>query len=295
MSVGKTQFPAVLLLGVVIAVTAFTAGCSLSGNSPNASSSSPLPASAADRARAILGHAPTGLAKAVVDRGSVIVAVDADYPPQSSLDQKTDKPVGFDVDVAEQVGKILGLTVLFRTAVREMIPADLRRNKYDVAIDSVAITDQSEKILGLTDPYYYTIGQIFVAKGGVQITSPADLAGRHVGVGAATVFFPWLKENTESVVKMYATDTEALQDLADGKLDFVMTAGQIGQHAIRSGQPLEFSGKPLFHERLAFATKQEEADWLALLDYSVRQLHKDGALTTMSKEWFDGIDLTVKE
>jgi ABC-type amino acid transport substrate-binding protein len=295
MSVGKTHFPAVLLLGVAIAVTAFAAGCSLFGSSPNASSSSPLPASAAERARAILGHAPTGLAKAVVDRGSVIVAVDADYPPQSSLDEKTGKPAGFDVDVAEQVGKILGLTVQLRTAVWEMIPADLQRDKYDVAIDSIAITDQSEKVLGLTDPYYYTIGQIFVAKGGVQITSPADLAGRNVGVGAATVFYPWLKENTESVVKTYATDAEALQDLAEGKLDFVMTAGQIGQQAIRSGQPLEFSGKPLSYEHLAFATKQEEADWLELLDYSVRQLHKDGALTAMSKKWFDGIDLTVKE
>lgn len=294
MSVRKNRFPAALLLGLVIATTALAAGCG-SASSSNASGGSPSPESAAARAQAILGHEPTGLAKSIVDRGSVIVGVDADYPPQSSRDEDTGKRVGFDVDVAERVGKLLGLTVRFKTAVWEMIPVDLRRDKYDVAIDSVAITDQSEKVLSLTDPYYYTIGQIFVAKGGVQITGPADLAGRNVGVGAATVFYPWLKANTEAVVKMYATDAEALEDLADGKLDFVMTAGQIGQEAILSGQPIEFSGKPLSYEHLAFATKKGEADWQALLNYSIRQLRKDGALEAMSRKWFGGVDITAKE
>lgn len=295
MSASKIRFPAVLLLGLVIATTALAAGCSVSASGSDASGGSPSPESPASRAQAILGHEPTGLAKSIVDRGSVVVGVDADYPPQSSLDEETGEPVGFDVDVAEQVGKILGLTVRFKTAVWEMIPVDLRRDKYDVAIDSVAITDQSERVLSLTDPYYYTIGQIFVAKGGVQITGPADLAGRSVGVGAATVFYPWLKENTEAVVEMYETDAEALKDLADGKLDFVMTAGQVGQEAIQSGQPIEFSGKPLSYEHLAFATKKEEADWLELLNHSIRQLRKDGALEAMSRKWFGGVDITAKE
>jgi ABC-type amino acid transport substrate-binding protein len=295
MSLGKVFCPAALLAGIVVAAMALAAGCSLSGNGSHAVSSSTLPESAAARAQAILGHAPTGLARKIVDRGSVVVAIDADYPPQSSLDPKSGKPVGFDVDVAEQMGKLLGLTVQFKTAVLQMIPADLQRNKYDVAVDSVAVTSENEKAMGLTEPYYYTVGQIFVPKGGMQITGPADLAGKTVGVGADTVFYPWLKKNTQAVVKMFATDAEALQDLADGKLDFVMTATQLGQQAIQSGQPLGLSGKPLYFEDLSFATSKGEADWLTLLDYSVRQLHKDGALTTMSKQWFNGADLTVKE
>jgi len=295
MSVGKTRFRAALLLGVVMAVTAFAAGCGPSASSPSASSvSSASPESASERAQAILGRAPTGLAKTIVDRGDVVVAVDADYAPQSALDSNTGKPVGFDVDVAEQVGRILGLSVRFRTAVVELIPAGLKADDYDVAIDSIPATDSSEKAPDLTDPYYYTQGQIFAPTGGVPITSATDLAGKTVGVGSDTVFYPWLKGNTEAVVKMYVTDAEALEDLADGKLDFVMTASQTGQQAIKSGQPIEPSGNPLFYEDLAFAVKGREADWLALLDHSIRQMHQDGTLTAMSKKWFDGLDLTVK-
>ena len=296
MSVGKTRFRVALLLGVVTAVTAFAAGCGPSGSGPSASSvSSASPASASERAQAILGRAPTGLAETIVARGEVVVAVDADYAPQSALDSKTGKPVGFDVDVAEQVGRILGLSVRFRTAVLEMIPVGLKADDYDVAVDSIPAADPGETVMELTDPYYYTQGQIFVTKGGMQITSAADLAGKTVGVGSGTVFYPWLKENTEAAVKMFETDAAALQDLADGKLDFVMTASQTGQQAIQSGEPIEPSGNPLYYEDLAFAIKRGESDWLALLDHAVQQMHRDGALTTMSKKWFDGLDLTVKQ
>ena len=46
-----------------------------------------------DIATKILGHAPTGLAATIVNRGTVIVANDANYPPQSSVDQATGKLV----------------------------------------------------------------------------------------------------------------------------------------------------------------------------------------------------------
>ena len=43
------------------------------------------------------------------------------------------------------------------------------------------------------------------------------------------------------------------------------------------------------------AIKKGEADWLALLDYAVPQMHTDGSLTAMSKQWYNGLDLTVKQ
>ena len=74
-----------------------------------------------------------------------------------------------------------------------------------------------------------------------------------------------------------------------------MTAGPTGQQAILEGQPFEFSGTPLYYEDLAFATADGETDWVALLDYAIAQMHEDGSLTEMSKTWYNGLDLTVRE
>ncbi len=60
--------------------------------------------------QAILGKAPSGLAATIVERGTVIVSTDANYAPQSSIDQATGDLVGFDIDVAKAMAETLGLT-----------------------------------------------------------------------------------------------------------------------------------------------------------------------------------------
>ena len=243
----------------------------------------------------ILGHEPTGLAKTIIDKGVVLVANDPNYAPQSSLDPATKEMVGFDVDVAKKMAEILGLQVKFENPAWETIPAGLNQGKYDVSIGSMTVTPERQKALDFTDPYYYTSGQVFVKKGGPQITSVKDLDGKKVGVGAATTYYDYLKANSTADVKTYTTDTDAFPDLRNGNLDFVMTAGPTGQQAISQGQPFDFSGAPLYYEDLAFAIKKGEGDWLTMLNYAVAKMHEDGSLTAMSEKWYNGLDLTVKE
>ena len=270
---GKTFILAAVLLIAIVALMGAVAAC---GGDDTTTEPSPAATSAADIAQKILGKAPTGLAATIIDRGSVIVANDANYAPQSSIDKSTGELVGFDVDVAKKMAEILGLEVKFENPAWETIPAGLNQGKYDVSIGSMTITPQREKALDFTEPYYYTSGQVFVKEGGPQITGVADLAGKTVGVGAATTYYDYLKANSKADVKTYTTDADTFPDLRNGNLDFVMTAGPTGQQAISQGQPFEFSGAPLYYEDLAFAIKQGEGDWLQLLNYTVQTMHQDG-------------------
>ena len=300
----KTYVLAGVLLLAVVVMVALAAGCGSSSSSggetsaasPSASASNgELTGTAAERAQTILGHAPTGLAKTIVDRGSAIVATDANYPPQSSVDQATGDLVGFDIDVAKAMAAVLGLTPDFKTVQWETVIPGLQTGKWDVSIGSMTITKEREKAVSFTVPYYYTSGQVFVKKGGAQITGVQDLNGKKVGVGAATTYYEYLKKNSTADVKTYPTDADAFPDLRNGNLDFVMTAGPTGQQAILEGQPFDFSGAPLYYEDLAFAINLGEGDWVAMLDYAIEKMHTDGTLTELSKKWYNGLDLTVKE
>jgi polar amino acid transport system substrate-binding protein len=297
----RTYLVVAVLLVVLVGMMGLAIGCGSSSGgsstapSASASSSGSLTGTAAERAQAILGHAPTGLAKTIVDRGTILVANDPNYAPQSYIDPTTNELVGFDVDTALGMAKLLGLKAVWKHPDWNTIPAGLQAGLYDVSIGSMTITPDRQKTLDFTDPYYYTSGQIFVKKGGTQITGPADLAGKTVGVGDGTTYYQWLKDNTTAVVKGYKTDLDALPDLLNGNIEFWMTAGPTGQQAILQGKPVEFSGKPLYYEDLAMAIKKGEPDLLALLNYTVQTMHKDGELTAMSKKWYNGIDLTVKQ
>ena len=295
----KTSTVVAVLLVALVGMMGFAIGCG-SGSSTDGASASPtdtaaISGSAMERATAILGHEPTGLALDIVTKGEVVVANDSNYAPQSSVDPVTKEVVGFDVDVAKGMAEILGLGIKWEHPAWETIPGGLNNGRYDVSIGSMTITPERQQTLNFSDPYYYTSGQVFVKKGGTQITGVEDLAGMKVGVGAATTYYDYLKKESTAVVKTYTTDADTFPDLLNGNLDFVMTAGPTGQQAILEGKAMEFSGKPLYYEDLAMAVKKGETDWTALLTYTVQQMHENGALTEMSKQWYNGIDLTVKQ
>lgn len=288
---GKTYILTALAVLVVLALAVSVAAC----GEEEAAEDTGLTGTAAERAAEILGKDPTGVAKKIVDKGVVIVANDANYAPQSSIDEATNELVGFDVDTALRMGEILGLEVQFENPAWETIPAGLNQGRFDVSIGSMTRTEERDKSVDFTEPYYYASGQVFVKEGGTQITGIEDLAGKSVGVGAATTYYDFLNAESDAKVKTYTTDAESFPDLRNGNLDFVMTAGPTGQQAILEGQPFEFSGKPLYYEELCFAVAEGEADWVALLDYAISTMHEDGSLTEMSKKWYNGLDLTVQE
>lgn len=293
---GKTYILAAVLLVAVVAFAGVLVACG-GDDATTTESSSPTPqaTSAADIAQQILGKAPSGLAAEIVERGSVLVSTDANYAPQSSVNKTTGELEGFDIDVALAMGEALGLDVEFKKVQWETVIPGLQTGKWNVSIGSMTITPEREETVDFTEPYYYTSGQVFVKKGGPQIAGVDDLAGKTVGVGAATTYYDFLKKESTADVKTYPTDADAFPDLRNGNLDFAMTAGPTGQQAILEGQPFDFSGAPLYYEDLAFAINQGEGDWLQMLNYAVGMMHEDGTLTELSKKWYNGLDLTVKE
>ena len=143
---------------------------------------------AVERFKQILGHAPTGVAREVALKGQLVVADDGDYPPQSWID-KSGKLQGFDVDVANKVGELLGVKVAFTNPSLDAVPGGLRSGAFDVSIGSLAPTAQLRALIAFTAPYYYTAGQLAVRQGTPPILSAAGLSGKLVGVGAQTIFF----------------------------------------------------------------------------------------------------------
>ena len=303
---GKTYILTAVLLIVVVGMVALASGC---GSSSTTASTSPsatagqlngqLTGTPVENFTKILGHAPTGRAAAIAESGTIIVANDPNYAPQSYVDKTTKKLVGFDIDTAVTMAKILGLKIKWVHPNWETIPSNLNLGQFDVSIGSMTDTKAREKEMSFSQAYYYTPAQVFVKKGGTQITGAKDVDGHTVGVGAGTTYYTYLKKFTSAQVKVYNTDLEALPDLLNGNLDFWMTAAPTGLGAINDGKAIAFSGKPLFYEALCFATKHNETDLVAVFNYALDKMHEvpagqtESLLTTSSKKWYNGVDLTV--
>jgi len=246
----------------------------------------------------------------VMEAGKLLVSTDPNYAPQSFLNDSGELD-GFDVDVAKEVAKRLGVEVEFVTPDWDMITPGGWAGRWDLSIGSMTPTEGRAEVLYFTDPYYYTPAVFAVHKDNTSIQSVDDLAGKSVGLGTATTYESWLNGTlsimggdiiydppADVVVKPYTTDSEAVQDLALGdgvRLDAVMTAQPTVQEAIDSGVPLKYVGTPAFYEPLVFALDKSRGmsdKMIAKLNEIIAAMHSDGTLTELSLEWY-GVDITT--
>ncbi len=246
----------------------------------------------------------------VVETGKLVVSTDPNYAPQSFLNDKGELD-GFDVAVAKEVAKRLGVTVEFTTPDWDLITGGNWGGRWDLSIGSMTPTEARSEVLWFTDPYYYTPASFAVHKDNATIKSPADLAGKNVGLGTATTYEDYLNKTLAIMggkvmydapggilVKPYSTDAEAIQDLALGdgaRLDAVMSAQPTIQNAIDGGVPLKYVGTPAFYEPLAFALDRSRGasdKFLTKLNEIIKAMHADGTLTELSVKWY-GLDITT--
>ena len=273
-----------LVAGLGLASTLLAAAC-------GGHSSAPGVADATKIATHVLGHAPTGLAKTIIARGTLEVADDANYAPQRYIDD-SGKLVGFDVDVAKKTAAYLGLKIHIQNPQWDSVPTGLSAGRYDVSIGSMRVTAELQDTIDFTNPYYYTQSQCIVRQGSSPYTDVASMTGKKIGVVAQTTDYDFLTAAKGPVVKTYNDDADLFLDLKNGLIDGAVTSDLTLGQAAASGYHFVLSGPPYFYEPMAFAIRKGQTDLLALLNYAIKKMHHDGCLTKYAKTWYHGADPT---
>ncbi|KAA0576047.1 transporter substrate-binding domain-containing protein [Azospirillum sp. Sh1] len=81
----------------------------------------------------------------VLSAGTLRVGTTGDYKPFTYLNPQTQKFEGMDIDLAEAMGKALGVKVEFvKTTWGNLLP-DLLADKYDIAVGGVSVTLERQK------------------------------------------------------------------------------------------------------------------------------------------------------
>ena len=298
--------------GVLLLAALLVAACS----SPGAASPSPSvaasPPAASESAAASASAEPSpiagGLLEKVLKAGKIRISTDPNYAPQSF--QKPDGTYeGFDIDVANEIGKRLGVTVEFVTPDWDVITAGAWSGRWDASVGSMTITTERQKVLDFSKPYYFTPAQMSV-RTDTGIKSIEELSGKTVCAGKSTTYLDWLSgkklefqpvspiTTPPAGIKTVAlkTDQDCPQTWAAGRNDFEgwLSSSTTVQAAIDAGQPVTKVGDPVFEEPLAVAVDKAgppDTDFVAKLDEIVQAMHDDGTLTQFSMKWFK-LDLT---
>jgi len=262
----------------------------------------------------------------ILTRGTLVIATDPAYPPQSELrevatrepnskcaptEYTADELTGFDVETAVEIARRLGVEPCFVTPPWTQLTAGNWDGRWDISVGSMAVTTDRMEMLYFTQPYYATPAALFVHQDNTTFVEPSDLSGRRVGGCTNCTYEAYLQGTLvipsvemEFVIRDadvigYDVDLPALEDLALGDgvvVDAVLVAQPTGLQAIQDGLPLKQLGEPVFFEYLAAAidkkSSQDSSSFLQKVSEIIQGMHQDGTLLRFSQQYY-GKDFTT--
>ncbi len=160
------------------------------------------------------------------EKKEIVVASEGAYPPFNSMDSNN-KLQGFDIDITNALCEKMQVKC---TIVAQdwdgMIPALLAK-KFDAIVASMTITEERKKQIDFTDRYYRTPLSVAVPKDSkIKDTTTASMKGMSVGAQSSTTQAIHAEEvygKAGAEAKLYPTQDEANADLANGRLDAVVS------------------------------------------------------------------------
>ena len=178
---GRTlpRTPRRVAVGAVVMGALVLAACGSS--SPTSSSSS---GGAQSSQPTLQSNIAAEVPAALKAKGSIQVGTDTTYAPNEFIDPASNKPVGWEVDLAGALGKVLGIPLVVTTADFSTIIPNLG-TRFDIGISSFTPTTEREKTVDFVT--YYQAGEAwFIKKGGPTISQAADMCGKSVAVQTGT-------------------------------------------------------------------------------------------------------------
>jgi len=226
----------------------------------------------------------------ILQRGELKVGFEAGYMPFEMTNKKGGF-TGFDIDVAKEMAKAMGVKfVPVNTAWDGIIPS-LTTGKFDIIISGMTITQERNLKINFADPYII-VGQTILLnkKHAGTVKSYKDLNDAKFTITSklgTTGEMAVKRLIPKAVYKSFETEPEAALEVVNDKADaFVYDLPYCVVFMAQQGEgKLVFLDKPFTYEPLAWAINKGDPDFMNWLNNFLRQIKHDGRYERIYNKW----------
>ncbi len=253
----------------LLSLGALLAACSKQESAPAAAEPAPAPVAAVTK---------------------IVVGLDDNFPPMGFRDEKNEL-VGFDIDMAKEAAKRLGLEVEFKPIDWSANEAELSGKRVDALWNGLTITEERKQNIAFTAPYMEN-HQIIVVPANSPIKTKADLAGKVVGAQEGSSAVDAIKKE-EAVfksfkeLKTFGDNVTALMDLTTGRLEAVVVDEVVGRYYVAK-KPGDYAvlDDNFGTEEYGVGLRKDDTDLHGKIDKALADMKQDGAAAKIAEQWF---------
>ena len=262
-------------IGTLIALAAVTA-LALSG--------------CADDATAPAASASGGVA--LITAGTITDCTQLPYAPFEFTEGG--KIVGFDIDIVDEIAKDLGVKQEIIDTPFEGIQTgeDLSTDKCDIVAAGITITDVRKTVIDFTEPYFDAT-QALLVPADSSITSLADLAGKKIGVQAATTGEIYATDKAKDSELVQFEDLALLQTAVQtGQVDAAINDNGVLFDFAKKNKDVKVAAEFDTGEQYGLGVKKANSTLLEAANKTLTRIKSDGTYDAIYTKWFGSAPAT---
>lgn len=224
-----------------------------------------------------------------IKKNGKLVLATGDYRPFEYHDEKTNKMVGYDIDLATAIAKKIGVPLEVKEMQFTSLIPTLQNGQADLVIAAMYITDQRKKVVDFADPYMDTGMVLVVNSGNKTIKSIKDLDGKVVGVKAGATSEKVAQElkakDAKITIKSYKETVDYLLDMENGRLDACIN-DLLNQLEYNKTHPnVKIVGTPFTKASLGIAVKKGDKELVDLVNSVLKEMKQNGEADKLYQKW----------
>ncbi len=175
----------------------------------------------------------------ILDNGKLVLGLDENFPPMGFRDSENGDIVGYDISLAEEVCKRLGVELVLQPINWDAKELELNGKKIDCIWNGMSVTDERIENMFLSKPYVAN-AQVIIVAADSPIKTRADLAGKKVALQKGSSALDAVMADTATYeailnggeIVEFDDNLTAYLDLKAGRVDAFVVDKVVGEYII---------------------------------------------------------------
>lgn len=250
----------------------------------------PLPLLVAACASLIALHADARTLAEVMQTKTLNVVTTASSPPHGFLDPSTNSLHGIMVDVADAIGKRLGVAVKFTDVPFDGLIPTLTSGRADLMAAPLFITAERAQVVDFSTPIYGWGEGVVVRDGNTKpYHTLDDFKGAKVGTLVDSVQYKLIKALPGTDVSTYQDYFSLLADVRVGRIDLGVVDPPSVLYQIKAksipGVKLDTDYRAQKQWAVGTCTQKNNPTLLAAVNDALAKMKQDGEMHTILARW----------
>jgi len=233
----------------------------------------------------------------LVKDGTLTCVSELGFAPFEYLEAGSTDPIGYDIDVANEIASRMGLECEFLPSqdFDSLVPTVKEGGKADIAIAGITINDERKKEVDFSDPYFESNLAIVVKADSSEDGTTLDAEGKQIACQTGTTGDAYVDENMPQATKVPLTDISAgLTGVSTGKFDAYVIDLPVARKNLKDAfTDLKIAEEIATGEEYGIVVSKDNPALTEAINKQLAEMKSDGTLQKIWDKWM--VDTDVPE